>query len=225
MQKNQPEIVFKRPFMPPFDEFKDYLDRIWKSGMLTNSGPLHLEFEQALCNYLGVKHICLFANGTLALMIALKAMNLKGEVITTPFTFAATAHAIHWNNLTPVFVDINHDDLNISAISIEKAITPQTVALMPVHIFGNPCSVDQINFLAEQYKLKVIYDAAHCFGVELNGNSVCNAGDFSVLSFHATKVFNSFEGGAIICRDKKTKQYIDALKNNGYGKDQKLSGW
>lgn len=211
--------------MPPMHEFQSYLERIWESRRLTNGGDIHAEFEQALCAHLGVEHICLFANGTLALIIALKALDLKGEVITTPFTSVATTQAIYWNHLKPVFADIGEPDLNIDTSEIEKMITPNTGAILPVHIFGNPCDVGIIDFLARKHNLKVIYDAAHCFGVELNGESICNFGDLSVLSFHATKVFNSFEGGAIICHDEITKKHIDALKNTGLGADHRLVGY
>ncbi|MCK9423107.1 MAG: DegT/DnrJ/EryC1/StrS family aminotransferase [Bacteroidales bacterium] len=214
-----------KPFMPPLHEFQSYLERIWESRQLTNGGDIHAEFEQALCAHLGVEHICLFANGTLALIIALKALDLKGEVITTPFTSVATTQAIYWNHLKPVFVDIGEPDLNIDTADIEKMITQHTGAILPVHIFGNPCDVGMIDILARKHNLKVIYDAAHCFGVELNGESICNFGDLSVLSFHATKVFNSFEGGAIICHDETTKKHIDALKNTGLGVDHRLVGY
>jgi dTDP-4-amino-4,6-dideoxygalactose transaminase len=190
-----------------------------------NGGPIHAEFEEALCNYLGAKHICLCSSGTTALMIALRALGLKGEVITTPFTSVATAQSIYWNKLKPVFVDIDKDDLNINVTEIEKAITPDTCAIVPVHIFGNPCKVDKIRQLAEKHNLKTVYDAAHCFGVELKGEPICNFGDLSVLSFHATKVFNTVEGGAIICHDEATKKYIDALINTGLDKNQKLAGY
>ncbi|MCD4745724.1 MAG: DegT/DnrJ/EryC1/StrS family aminotransferase [Bacteroidales bacterium] len=219
------EIKLMKPYMPPLHEFQPYLECIWESRRLTNGGTIHSEFEKALCNYLSVNHICLFANGTTALIIALKALNLKGEIITTPFTSVATAQSIYWNNLKPVFVDINETDLNINISEIERAITPNTTAILPVHIFGNPCNVDSINQLAQKYNLRVVYDAAHCFGVQLNGTSLCNFGDLSVLSFHATKVFNTVEGGAIICHDKATKNYIDALKNFGQTPDYKLAGY
>jgi len=227
MNKPDPKetILLMKPFMPPLPEFQVYLNRIWESRRLTNGGQIHAEFEKALCNYLGVKYISLFANGTLALLIALKALNLKGEVITTPFSYIATSQAIYWNNLKPVFVDINETDLNINVSEIEKAITPETAAILPVHIFGNPVNVEAINQLAQKHKLKVIYDAAHCFGVKIKEESICNFGDLSVLSFHATKVFNSFEGGAIICHDEITKKYLDALGNNGFGSDKKLIGY
>ena len=211
--------------MPPMNEFQPYLERIWASGQLTNNGEIHKEFEKALCEFLGVKHICLFANASLALIIAIKVLDLKGEIITTPFTYVATSQAIYWNNLKPVFVDINETDFNINVEEIERAITPKTSAILPVHIFGNPCNVNKINELAKKYNLKVLYDAAHCFGVEINENSICNFGDLSVLSFHATKVFNTFEGGAIICKDEKTKQKIDALKNSGLDLNQNLLGY
>lgn len=219
------DIALMKPYLPPLPEFQIYLERIWESRRMTNRGSIHSEFEKALCDYLGVKYICLFANGTLALLMALKALNLKGEVITTPYTYIATSQAIYWNNLKPVFADINETDLNLNISGIERAITQDTCAILPVHIFGNPCNTDKINELAHKHNLKVIYDAAHCFGVEFRGESICNFGDLSVLSFHATKVFNSFEGGAIICHDEITKKYIDALGNNGYSNDKKLSGY
>jgi len=219
------DLLLMKPFMPPLQDYQKYLERIWQSRQLTNSGQIHAEFEQALCDYLGVEHLSLIANGTLALIIALKALNLKGEIITTPFTSVATAQAIHWNNLKPVFVDINESDFNINISEIESAITPGTSAILPVHVFGNPCDVERIDQLAEKYNLKVLYDAAHCFGVELNSESICNSGDMSVLSFHATKVFNTIEGGAIICHDESTKKYIDALKNTGLDPAHKLAGY
>ena len=218
-------LLLMKPFMPPLEEFQIHLERIWESRMLTNCGTIHAEFERALCEYLGVKHICLFANGTLALMIALKALKLRGEVITTPFTSPATLQAIYWNNLKPVFADISDPDLNIDPSAIEAAITPDTYAILPVHIFGTPCDVVTIGQLARKYDLKVVYDAAHCFGVEIDGNSVCNSGDLSILSFHATKVFNTFEGGAIVCHDEATKTYIDTLKNNGFDRNFQLTGY
>ncbi len=219
------EIFLMKPFLPPIADMLPYLERIWASRQLTNGGSVHAEFEQAIADYLGVNYISLFANGTLALMIALKTMNLQGEVITTPFTSPATLQAIYWNNLKPVFVDVNETDLNINSSLIEAAISPLTAAILPVHIFGAPCDVDQIKYLSKKYNLKVLYDAAHCFGVQMNGNSLCNYGDLSVLSFHATKVFNTFEGGAIVCHDKETKQKIDALKNTGIDQDHKLCGY
>lgn len=225
MRKYDKRILVTKPFMPPLVELIPFLEEIWESGFLTNGGLMHEEFEKELGKYLGVEHICLLSSGTLALTIALKSLNLKGEVITTPFTHVSTAQAIYWNNLKPVFVDINEADLNIDTIEIERAITPKTSAILPVHIFGNPCKVEEINKLAQKYNLKVIYDAAHCFGVEFKGESICNFGDLSVLSFHATKVFNTIEGGAIVCRNEWTKKYIDALKNNGIDTNGQLMGY
>ncbi|HPE57086.1 MAG TPA: DegT/DnrJ/EryC1/StrS family aminotransferase [Bacteroidales bacterium] len=219
------EIPFLKPFVPPTLDLIKYIERIRKSGQLTNAGEIHAEFEEALCRYLKVEHISLFSSGTLALTIALKALHLKGEVITTPFTSPATLQAIVWNNLTPVFVDIDPFDLNIDPKLIEKAITADTCAILPVHIFGSPCKTDEISAISEKYNIPVIYDAAHCFGVEVDGQSICNFGAMSVLSFHATKVFNTLEGGAVICRDARMKQHIDALKNTGINKKNLLDGY
>lgn len=218
-------LPLTKPFVPPMKELQPFLERIMESRMLTNGGPVHEEFEKALCKYLGVNFICLLSSGTLALTLALKALNLKGEVITTPFTSVATIQAIYWNNLKPVFVDINQSDLNINTEAIERAITPDTCAILPVHVFGNPCDFNGIGKLAEQYNLRVVFDAAHCFGVEYNGESICNFGDLSVLSFHATKVFNTIEGGAIICHDEDLKTHINNLKNTGLNKHHLLSGY
>lgn len=209
-------IYVTQPFLPPLDEFNEYMKQIWTSKWLTNGGQFHEEFENALCDYLGVKNVCLFNNGTLALIIALKALRITGEVITTPFSFVATTHSLWWNNIKPVFADIDRETFNIDPEKIEDAITPQTTGIMPVHVYGNPCDVKAIQEIADIYNLKVIYDAAHAFGVTLNDESVLNFGDLSVISFHATKVLNTFEGGAIICHDKKMKRHIDDLKNFGF---------
>ena len=184
--------------------------------MLTNGGPFHQELEQKLCEYLGVKYISLFSNGTLALVTALQALRITGEVITTPYSFVATTHALWWNNIKPVFVDIEPNTFNINPEMIESAITPQTTAILPVHVYGNPCNMQKIKEIADAYGLKVIYDACHTFGVTIKGIPVLNFGDLSVMSFHATKVYNTFEGGAIICHDEATKNQIDNLKNFGY---------
>ena len=184
--------------------------------MLTNGGEYHQKLEKALCEYLGVKHISLFTNGTIALITALQALRITGEVITTPYSFVATSHALIWNNIQPVFVDIDPKSLNLDPLKIEAAITPLTTAIMPVHCYGNPCDVDAIEVIAKKHNLKVIYDAAHAFGVHCHCGSILNHGDLSILSFHATKVFNTFEGGAIVSPDAKTKQYIDQLKNFGF---------
>ena len=209
-------IYVTQPCLPPLEEFIPYLEKIWESKILTNGGPFHQQLEQALCDYLGVKHIALFANGTLALVTALQALRVTGEVITTPYSFVATAHSLLWNGIKPVFVDICANTLNIDPEKIEASITPQTTAIMPVHCYGHPCNVEAIQKIANNYNLKVIYDAAHAFGVHNEQGSLLNFGDLSVLSFHATKVFNTFEGGAIICPDAKTKLRIDQLKNFGF---------
>jgi len=209
-------IFVTQPTLPPLAEFTPYLEQIWASKQLTNNGPFHQQFEQALCDYLGVKHVALFTNGTIALITALQTLRITGEVITTPYSFVATAHSLLWNGIKPVFVDIDPLTLNLDPGKIEAAITPQTTAIMPVHCYGHPCAVDRIEKIADNYGLKVIYDAAHAFAVRLRGDSILIHGDLSVLSFHATKVFNTFEGGAIVCQDTKTKQRIDHLKNFGF---------
>ena len=209
-------IYVTQPYLPPLEEFIPYLQAIWDKKILTNGGPYHQQLEQALCNYLGVKHLALFTNGTIALVTALQALRVTGEVITTPYSFVATAHSLLWNGIRPVFIDIDPETLNLDPARIEAAITPQTTAIMPVHVYGRPCDVSAIQKIADNYNLRVIYDAAHAFGVQCHGGSVLNHGDLSILSFHATKVFNTFEGGAIICPDAKTKQRIDHLKNFGF---------
>ncbi|MGM0823654.1 MAG: DegT/DnrJ/EryC1/StrS family aminotransferase [Pseudomonadota bacterium] len=208
-------IYVTEPYLPPLEEFIPYLEKIWESKRLTNNGPMHQQLEDDLCEYLGVPEIALFNNGTIALLTALQALRITGEVITTPFSFVATAHALTWNCITPVFVDIDPNTFNLDPTKIEAAITPQTTAIMPVHCYGNPCDVKAIQEIADKYNLKVIYDAAHAFGVKDEGGSILRHGDLSAISFHATKVFNTFEGGAIICPDKKTKQHINNLKNFG----------
>lgn len=210
------KLYVTEPHLPPLAEFMPYLEQIWESKWLTNNGQFHQQLEQALCDYLGVKHLALFSNGTLALVTALQAMRIGGEVITTPYSFVATTHALQWNGIKPVFVDVDPVTFNLDPARIEAAITPLTTAIMPVHVYGNPCNIAAIEKIADTYGLKVLYDAAHAFGTRLNGASVLNAGDMSVLSFHATKVFNTFEGGAIVCPDAKTKQRIDYLKNFGF---------
>jgi len=209
-------IYVTQPFLPPLEEFLPYLHKIWDSKILTNGGVFHQQLEKSLCEYLGVEYISLFANGTLALVTALQALRITGEVITTPYSFVATAHSLLWNGIKPVFVDINPDTLNLDPTKIEAAITPHTTAIMPVHCYGHPCDVEAIQKIADNYNLKVIYDAAHAFGVKCHRSSVLSHGDLSVLSFHATKVFTTFEGGAIVCPDAKTKQRIDHLKNFGF---------
>lgn len=209
-------IYVTQPYLPPLEEFIPYLEQIWDSKQLSNNGPMHQQLEQALCDYLGVNHICLFNNGTNALITALQTLELTGEVITTPYSFIATANTIVWNGLKPVFVDIDPNTLNLDPTKIEAAITPATTAIMPVHCYGNPCDTEAIKQIADKYNLKVVYDAAHAFAVQDQGGSILRHGDLSVLSFHATKVFNTFEGGAIICSNAKTKLRIDRLKNFGF---------
>lgn len=209
-------LFVTQPYLPPLEEFIPYLEEIWKNKWLTNNGPYHQQLEKALCEYLGVEHLALFTNGTIALVTALQTLKITGEVITTPYSFVATAHSLVWNNIKPIFVDIDPVSLNLDPTKIESAITPQTTAIMPVHVYGRPCDVEAIAKIADTYGLRVIYDAAHAFGVNYKNQSVLNFGDLSVLSFHATKVFNTFEGGAIVCPDAKTKQRIDFLKNFGF---------
>lgn len=209
-------IYVTQPYLPPLEEFIPYLEKIWESKILTNGGPFHAKLEAALCDYLGVEHISLFANGTLALVTALQSLRVTGEVITTPYSFVATAHSLLWNGIQPVFVDIDPATFNMDPARIEAAITPKTTAILPVHCYGTPCDVAKIEQIADNYNLKVIYDAAHAFGVRSDGVSLLQHGDLSVLSFHATKVFNTFEGGAIVCPDIKTKIRIDHLKNFGF---------
>ena len=215
-EEKNPPIYVTQPVLPPLQDFIPYLEQIWSNKILTNDGPFHKQLEQAMAQYLGVKYISLFSNGTLALMTALQSLRITGEVITTPYSFVATAHSLLWNSIKPVFVDIEPDTFNIDPKKIEAAITPQTTAIMPVHCYGRPCNVAAIEEIAANYGLKVIYDAAHAFGVRLQGESLLMHGDLSVLSFHATKVFNTFEGGAIVCSDAKMKRHIDHLKNFGF---------
>ncbi|MEW6562863.1 MAG: DegT/DnrJ/EryC1/StrS family aminotransferase [Pseudomonadota bacterium] len=212
---NNPIYVTK-PYLPPLEEFMPYLEQIWHDKNLTNCGPFHHQLERALCDYLGVEHIALFTNGTIALVTALQSLRITGEVITTPYSFVATSHSLLWNGIKPVFVDIDPVTLNLDPARIEAAITPQTTAIMPVHCYGHPCNVQAIQEIADNYNLRVIYDAAHAFGVRDANGSILRHGDLSVLSFHATKVFNTFEGGAIVCPDAKTKVRIDQLKNFGH---------
>ncbi|PCJ95744.1 MAG: aminotransferase [Zetaproteobacteria bacterium] len=208
-------IFVTQPSLPPIEELTPYLETIWKNKWLTNCGPFHNELEVALCKYLKVRELALFNNGTMALIAALKIASLTGEVITTPFSFVATSHALLWNNLTPVFVDIDPENLNLDPAKIEAAITSNTSAILAVHCYGNPCDTKAIQAIADKHGLKVIYDAAHAFGVEIKDGSILNAGDMSILSFHATKIFNTLEGGAIICHDEDIKKSIDSFKNFG----------
>lgn len=215
MPPNDPIYVTK-PFLPPLEEFIPYLEKIWETRILTNNGPFHQELEQKLCEYLEVPYVSLFANGTLALVTALQALNIKGEVITTPFSFVATTHALWWNKITPVFVDIETETFTLDPEKIEAAITPKTTAILPVHVYGYPCKVERLQEIADKHGLKVIYDAAHTMGAKYKGKHIASFGDLSILSFHATKVFNTFEGGAIVSHTKEMKEHIDNLKNFGF---------
>lgn len=216
------KIFVTKPYLPKLDELLPYLEEIWSSGILSNGGAFHRELEDKLCNYLGVDHISLFANGTLGLIAAMRALEIEGEVITTPFSFVATANAIKWANLKPVFVDIDKNTFNIDPDKIEEAITEKTTAIVPVHCYGIPCEVEKIEKIAQKYNLKVVYDAAHAFGVKHRGNGIMSYGDFSVLSFHATKVFNTFEGGAVVSKTKELKQRVDLIKNFGIVDEGKI---
>ncbi len=209
-------ITVTSPLLPHLDEFNGMLKEIWASKWITNNGSFHKQLEKALAEYLKVPHVSLFTNGTLPLITALQALRITGEVITTPYSFVATTHALWWNGIKPVFVDIDWKTGCIDPNKIEAAITPKTTAIMPVHVYGKPCDTEAIQQIADKYGLKVIYDAAHAFGVEVNGESILNAGDMSTLSFHATKVYNTIEGGAMVMHDEKTKARIDYLKNFGF---------
>jgi dTDP-4-amino-4,6-dideoxygalactose transaminase len=210
------QITVTSPLLPDLEDFNLMLKEIWSSKWITNNGSFHRQLEAALCEYLKVPYISLFTNGTLPLITALQALNISGEVITTPFSFVATTHSIWWNGIKPVFVDIDPLTCNIDPDKIEAAITPRTTAIMPVHCYGNPCDTARIQAIADKYGLKVIYDAAHAFGVDVNGKSLLEAGDMSTLSFHATKVYNTIEGGALVMHDEQTKKRIDFLKNFGF---------
>lgn len=218
------KITVTSPLLPSLEDFNKYLEDIWQKKWITNNGEYHKRLEAALCEYLKVPYISLFTNGTLPLITALQALEIKGEVITTPYSFVATTHSIWWNGCTPVFVDIDPATGNIDPEKIEAAITPRTTAIMPVHVYGKPCRTDEIQEIADRHGLKVIYDAAHAFGVEVNGESILKAGDMSTLSFHATKVFNTIEGGAIVMKDAETKNKIDFLKNFGFADEVTVVG-
>ena len=221
---NKDIITVTSPLLPNLDEFTDSLKEIWESKWITNNGQFHQKLEAALAEYLKVPYVSLFTNGTLPLLTALQALRITGEVITTPYSFVATTHALWWNSIKPVFVDIDSSTGNIDPQKIEAAITPRTTAILPVHVYGKPCDTEAIQAIADKYGLKVIYDAAHAFGVEVNGESLLNAGDMSTLSFHATKVFNTIEGGAMVMHDEKTKQRIDYLKNFGFANEVEVVG-
>lgn len=217
-------ITVTSPLLPNLDDFNEMLKQIWASKWITNNGSFHKQLEKELAAYLKVPYISLFTNGTLPLITALQALRITGEVITTPYSFVATTHALWWNGIKPVFVDIDLATGNIAPERIEAAITPKTTAIMPVHVYGKPCDTKRIQEIADQYGLKVIYDAAHAFGVEVDGESILNAGDLSTLSFHATKVYNTVEGGAMVMHDEKMKKRIDYLKNFGFANETTVVG-
>lgn len=218
------KITVTSPVLPNLDEFHDLLKQIWDSKWITNNGSFHRQLETELAQYLKVPYVSLFTNGTLPIITALQALKISGEVITTPYSFVATTHALWWNGIKPVFIDIEPNTCNIDTEKIEAAITPNTAAIMPVHVYGTPCDTQRIQEIADRHGLKVIYDAAHAFGVEQNGKSILNAGDMSTLSFHATKVFNTIEGGAMIMQDEQTKRQIDFLKNFGFQNEVTVVG-
>lgn len=217
--ENKEQITVTSPLLPDLDEFNSLLKEVWASKWITNNGSFHKRLEAALCEYLKVPYISLFTNGTLPLITALQALRITGEVVTTPYSFVATTHSLWWNGIKPVFVDIDPATGNIDPDKIEAAITPKTTAIMPVHVYGKPCRTSEIKEIADKYGLKVIYDAAHAFGVEVNGKSILNEGDLSTLSFHATKVYNTIEGGALVMHDAETKKRIDYLKNFGFANE------
>lgn len=216
LNMEEKRINVTSPLLPDLKEFEACLEDIWDRKWLTNNGAYHKKLEAALAEYLGVPYLSLFTNGTLPLITGLQAMRITGEVITTPYSFVATTHSLWWNGIKPVFVDVEEETGNIDPAKIEAAITPHTTAIMPVHVYGTPCNTDEIQKIADKYGLKVIYDAAHVFGVQVNGRSILECGDMSTLSFHATKVYNTVEGGALICHDEATKKRIDYLKNFGF---------
>lgn len=218
MEKSK-EIFVTRPDLPKLNDFVNLLEDIWESKWLTNNAKYHKKFEKELADYLGVKFVSLFSNGTLALLSALHVLRITGEVITTPYSFVATTHALYWNRIKPVFCDIESETFNIDADKIESLITPKTTAILPVHIYGNPCNLKKLHEIAKIYGFKIIYDACHAFGVKVKDVSILNFGDLAVLSFHATKVFNTMEGGAIVCHNKETKKRIDFIKNFGFANE------
>ena len=218
------KITVTSPLLPNIDDFYALLKQVWKSKWITNNGSFHKQLEQELAAYLKVPYVSLFTNGTLPLITALQALHISGEVITTPYSFVATTHALWWNGIKPVFVDVDPATGNIDPNRIEEAITSKTSAIMPVHVYGKPCNTKRIQEIADKYSLRVIYDAAHAFGVEVNGKSILNAGDLTTLSFHATKVYNTIEGGAMVMHDEQTKKRIDYLKNFGFANETTVVG-
>lgn len=217
-------INVTQPSLPPLDKFYDSLKDIWESKWLTNNGKYHQALEKEMAEYLGVPYVSLFNNGMIALQVALQALRITGDVITTPYSFVATAHALKWNGCSPIFADIDPRTCNLDPARIEALITPQTTAIVPVHVYGTPCDTDAIKKIADTYGLKVIYDAAHAFGVKQNGESVLTAGDISMVSFHATKAFNTIEGGLLVMNDSGLKKRVDHLKNFGFVDEETVVG-
>jgi dTDP-4-amino-4,6-dideoxygalactose transaminase len=217
-------IYVTQPNLPPLERLYPMLVEIWESKQVTNNGPFHKRFENELAKFLEVEHVNLFTNATLALVVGLEALRISGEVITTPYSFVATTHALQWNGITPVFCDIDKRTFNIDPDKIEALITPNTSAIMPVHVYGRPCETEKIQSIADKYGLKVIYDAAHAFGVSVKDRNLLLQGDMSILSFHGTKLFTTFEGGAIITKDEKLKKRIDFLKNFGFADELTVVG-
>lgn len=209
-------ITVTKPFLPPLEDLRPYLERIWDTQILSNNGPLHQELERSLEKILGVQHVSLFCNATVALIVAQQALGISGEVITTPYSFVATSHSLHWMGNKPVFADIDPASLTLDPAQVEKAITADTQAIMPLHCYGNTCDVEALQLIADKHGLSIIYDACHSFGVEDAGGSVLRHGDLSVVSFHATKVFNTFEGGLLVCHTAEMKEKVDNLKNFGF---------
>ncbi len=222
MKKLSKKIYVTQPSLPDLNEFTTYLNSIWESRQLTNNAKFHNQLEKELSDFLGVKHVSLLTSGTQALLTALKVLNISGDVITTPYSFVATTNVLLWSNINPIFVDVDPVYGNLDPLCIEKSITSKTSAILPVHVYGNPCEVEAINKIANEHQLKVIYDAAHAFGINYKNNSILNWGDLSILSFHATKPFNTMEGGAIISHDRETKQKIDYFKNFGFQGETKV---
>lgn len=222
---NRENIYVTRPDLPDFDAYMEKLKSIWENNIVTNNGPLHQEFEEKLKSHLGVDHLSVYSNGTIALLAALKVYDLKGEVITTPYSFVATSHSILWNNLTPVFADVDPKTGNLDPESVKQLITEDTCAIMPVHVYGNPCDLKAFDEIRSDYNVKLIYDAAHCFGVEKNGESILLEGDMSILSFHATKAFNSIEGGAIVSKDPDVIAKLNLFKNFGFKNELEIEGY
>jgi dTDP-4-amino-4,6-dideoxygalactose transaminase len=223
MLNNDRIVTVTEPYLPPLEEFVSYLEDIWSKKWITNNGFYHQKLEEVLCQFLKVPYISLFTNGTLPLLVALQVLNITGEVITTPYSFVATTHALWWNNIKPVFVDVDEKTGNLDPYKIEDAITSRTTAIMPVHVYGTPCDMAKIGEIADKFNLKIIYDAAHAFGVEKYGKSILTAGNISTLSFHATKTYNTIEGGALICHDIEMKQKVDKLKNFGFNSETEVT--